>query len=293
MLRAFAASTEKMSFYLSRMKYRDRLAEDLGDLKTETQAAGKVNDISAEAVHAQVLKRYRSDNDFVETPIQNFVARLSGLNALGSPSYWAVNMSQPWLIGGPVIGAEFGMPKTLVELGKGMKDAFKMLEASVSANGELTNLNWDKGNLTEDEKAFMQDMVEHGRISINITAELGALAKSPGSAGAVMDRVSNAVMWPATQVETVNRVMTALAAYRLATKAGQDPAKASHTAEDMLIDSQIDYSNVNAPYVMKAGSVPFFGKLMFQFRKYQHAMAQLLILNGGEGTEIQKGNVGS
>jgi len=85
-------------------------------------------------------------------------------------------------------------------------------------------------------------------------------------------------MWPAHQVETVNRVATALAAYRLARRKGIQHDAALDYADNVIVETQVDYSNVNAPRPMKHGAVPF-GKLIFQFRKYQQAMAQLIVQN--------------
>jgi hypothetical protein len=74
-----------------------------------------------------------------------------------------------------------------------------------------------------------------------------------------------------------NRLTTALAAYRLEQKKGHDAA-VEYTRE-IITESQIDYSNDNAPRWMKHNA--FTGaKLFSQFRKYQWAMAYTIAANG-------------
>ena len=79
-------------------------------------------------------------------------------------------------------------------------------------------------------------------------------------------------------MEAVNRIMMALAVYRLERAKGSTPEVATRAADDIIIDTQIDYANVNAPRLLKHGAIPG-GKLIFQFRKYQHAMLQLILEN--------------
>ncbi|MGS7337819.1 hypothetical protein, partial [Enterobacter kobei] len=80
------------------------------------------------------------------------------------------------------------------------------------------------------------------------------------------------------QTEIVNRVATALAAYRLERKAAAaTPAlswepKARAYAERMVVDSHLDYTPENAPRLMRAESLGGLGRLVWQFKKYQQGM---------------------
>ena len=274
MLRSFAQATEKMSFYLSRFEYRDQISEHLQDIKAESIDADTGTDVTAQQIYQQVLKRYKADLDHHETPIQNAIARISGLYHLASPAYWFVNSTQPWIIGAPYAAARLGgMSKVLPEMRKAFGESYKLIKDTVSNDGALSPLNVNTVK-NEGERNMLNYLIDHGRIDINITAELGALAQSGVTN---IDKISNLAMWPAHQVETSNRLTLALAVWRLARKQGMAPDKALQLVDDTIVDTQIDYSNVNAPYLMKTGVTPM-GKLIFQFRKYQHSMVQLLAL---------------
>jgi len=160
------------------------------------------------------------------------------------------------------------------ELRTGMVDASTMVKNMIQNDGLFADLDVTSLSNT-NEQEMLQHLIDIGHIDSNITLDLGVIARGDTD---VLSKMSRWTMWPAHQVETVNRVMVALAAYRMATTNGMTKNKAIEFADKTVIDTQIDYSNVNAARFMKNGAVPF-GKLMFQFRKYQHAMIQLLLMN--------------
>lgn len=279
MLRSFASTVERDSFYLARLKYGQQLTEDLYELKNQAE------DPKHQQVAEEVVKRHAMDLEFKHTPIQNALARASGIYHLFSPSYWMVNATQPWFIGAPYLAARYGMGKSLSALRTGFVDAGGLVKKMVKRDGLFTTL--DVSSIQDpQEREMLEYLIDKGRIDINITHDLGVMAKGGTSK---LAKLSHLTMWPAHQVETVNRVMVALAAYRMARQGGARSGPMSHTdatafADKTVVDTQVDYSNVNATRLMKHNGFPF-GKLVFQFRKYQHAMVQLLFLNAKKAFE--------
>lgn len=278
MLRSFASTVEKNSFYLSRFKYSDVLAKDLQNIKREADAG----DLKTQQVYAEILKRRQLDLEYKETPIQNALAKMSGMWHLVSPSYWLVNSTQPWLIGAPVIASKYGMGRTLNALRSAFVDAARLVRDTVrpvTASGKRIYTPFaelDISNFgTLEEREMLQTLIDRGRIDINIMHDLGVIARGGSDK---LSRAATVSMWPAHQIETVNRLMVALASYRLAKANGESHKAAVAIADRMIVDTQVDYSDINAPRPMKHGAVPL-GKLIFQFRKYQHAMAQLILNN--------------
>jgi len=271
MLRAFATTVDKSAFYLARMKYSRQISRALYDL--EQQAKG---DFRLGNVYEEISKRHALDMEYFPSPIQNAIAKASGIYHLVSPSYWTVNATQPWFIGAPVIAARHGMGKTFSALRAGTADAFRLLQAGVQRNGAFSDLDINEDVIANpDERRMLQHMLDRGRIDINVTHDLGVMSRGGSDWLSSMTRMA---MWPAHQVETVNRIATSLAAYRLARRKGLRHEAALDYADTMIVETQVDYSNVNAPRPMKHGAIPL-GKLIFQFRKYQQAMAQLIVNN--------------
>ncbi len=284
-LRVFASTIERNAFYMSRLKYNPRVTQTLYDLRKQARNPQE------QQVANEVLLRHNLDMMYIDQPYQNFLAKLSGIYHLFSPSYWFVNATQPWFIGAPYMAARFGMGRTASQLRSGFVDAGIMVYNTIDEGGLFADL--DTSTLADaGERDMLEYLIKKGRIAINTAQDLGVLAKGDTDVLSVASRMT---MWPAHQVESINRVMTALAAYRMsmedARAAGTPTAeavkKATAFADKVIIDTQIDYSNVNAARFMKPGAVPL-GKLIFQFRKYQHAMAQLLFLNAKKAFPVGK-----
>ena len=104
-----------------------------------------------------------------------------------------------------------------------------------------------------------------------------------GTLGAIpraMSKAVHAMTAASRQVEVVNRISAAMAAYRLAE---DNPSAVKMSPLDYAIDvlgnTQGDYSSLNAPRFF--GSFAF-SKIVFQFRKFQLMQAALLIKNVNE-----------
>jgi len=280
MLRSFASTVESNAFYLSRMQHAKDLANTLYDMGQESAEGG--NSFDTGRVVREIRKRRDLDMKYTETPIQNALARVSGMYHLVSPSYWTVNASQPWFIGAPVMDARYPGKNAAKKLGKASVEGMKLANSVIKEGGVFADLDVNtkdaKGEYlikSKEERELLSDLIKHGRIDINITSDLGVMARGETGALSTVTRYS---MWPAHQVEIVNRVAVALATYRMAKASGESHTKAMASADKMIVDTQIDYSDVNAPRFMKREAMPL-SRLVFQFRKYQHAMAQLLIMN--------------
>jgi DNA-binding MarR family transcriptional regulator len=286
MLRAFATTIEKNAFYMSRFKYRDTLTENMIAMKEDARKHDSDLSTKYEKIYQEVKARHALDLEYHDTPFWNGVAQASGMFHLVSPSYWMVNATQPWFIGAPVMAARFGMGKTLGEMRSSFSDAAKLVKATIKPidTKDASKSGWkpfndlDTSNIKDkNERAMVDQLINRGRIDINVTHDLGVMARGGSDQ---LSRLSTLSMWPAHQTEVINRLTVAMATYRLARKKGMTHEKAVELTDEMVIDTQIDYSNVNAARPMKNGAfLGGFGKLVFQFRKYQHAMVQLLVQN--------------
>jgi hypothetical protein len=90
------------------------------------------------------------------------------------------------------------------------------------------------------------------------------------------------------KVEAVNRVSTALAAYRLEIKDGSTPAQALEYADEVISQTHGDYTRINAPRLFNTPG----GKVALQFRKFQliqlTLLAKLVYNSVKGGTKAEK-----
>jgi len=272
MQRNIAASMLKDSFYLSRMEHTDEMNAALNSVRTEADdmaRRGAPDAVKLQEVAAELERRQTASMQYTETPLQDFASAVSYVYFLGvSPGFLFANMMQPFMISAPMLAARHGA-RTFSAMGKAYADVASMVTKSLKGNwrGEL---DFERSDLKADEKAMLHHLLQQRLLSVTLTHDLAAT--SEGKTGS---RFMRAISLPSHHVEVMNRVGTALAAYRMElARTGGNTAAAMAYAQKVLADTHFDYSTENAPYFMKPGVVPL-GKLLFQFKKYQAGMISL------------------
>jgi hypothetical protein len=136
-------------------------------------------------------------------------------------------------------------------------------------------------------------LYEHNKLDLTQLSDMGMLAD--GIDPRLM-KAQKAFGWATHHIEMVNRISTALAAYRL------EKARNPSASQEALIgkaihavdSTQLDYSAENAAYFMKQG-VGFgnLNKVIFQFRKYQQGMLYLMFRNAQQAFKGDKQALGA
>lgn len=274
--RAFAAAAVRNAWSISRLEHGDELREALAELR-----AGR--DDRAVVVGNELTKRFMNDMEFREA--NRFLVGLSNLSYMTylgfSPSFYLTNMSQPWTVSVPLMAARHGLRSAGAEMLKATGEVMQALKNDWVKGGKTTEFDLDLGFLKDEgERRIVQELLDKGIIDITIEHDLGTAAVG-GSPGQGTGRFARAMNFMPRQTEIVNRVATALAAYRLERKAAAaTPAlswepKARTYAERMVVDSHLDYTPENAPRLMRAESLGGLGRLVWQFKKYQQGMIYL------------------
>lgn len=274
--RAFAAAAVRNAWSISRLEHGDELREALAELR-----AGR--DDRAVVVGNELTKRFMNDMEFRET--NRFLVGLSNLSYMTylgfSPSFYLTNLSQPWVVSVPLMAARHGLRNAGAEMLKATGEVMQALKNDWIKGGKTTEFDLDLGFLKDEgERRMVQELLDKGIIDITIEHDLGTAAAG-GSPGQGTGRFARVMNFMPRQTEIVNRVATALAAYRLERKAAAaTPAlswepKARAYAERMVVDSHLDYTPENAPRMMRAESLGGLGRLVWQFKKYQQGMIYL------------------
>ena len=302
--RNLAAYAKQASYYTAQLEFGWKMAESLRGMDafvSRRQAGPK--DTSTRKLRAIVNHLHDRDQMSVDLPdIQNLVRKgveYTHFFMLTSPSYWAINATQPWLVSAPTMAGRHGWGQTIAAMGAVQKLIKSPLieQAGSSKGGFAAFFKGGKGKL-EDAFDVIHQLEEHIRknapsqadeyitlleklrgehiIDINVFTEMRDQAA--GKSQSAMDKTIDASRIMAHLTEVNNRVLTALSAYQLEINKGSSVEEATKYAGDMVSQTQFNYSSSNKPPLFQAGG-PLGGvaPLMFQFMQWpQHMYAHLI-----------------
>ena len=280
MRRAFATAALRNANYISRLEYAGDMQAALAELRTagDHQSARLGNELGAR--YAMSLQPENPSS------VLNAIGSASYVTYLGmSPSFLLMNLAQPWVISVPVMAARngVGMGRAAAEMGRATKEVMAAMRASYKAEksragGTLgaARFELDMGLFkNKAERAMLDELFNKGLIDITFEREVGAI--SEGRAETLWGKTVELASLPAHHTEVVNRVATALAAYRIEASKGGTPEEAAAYAERIVHETHLDYSTENAPRLFnKYGQI---GRLVLQFKKYGQGMLYLNVKN--------------
>ena len=271
--RAFAASSMRNAWHLSRLEYNLAMHDKLTELRTSGTDDAKL-------IGNELAKRFVQEMTFDEgNGLASWLANASYLTYLGlSPSFFVLNAAQPWTISLPVMAGRFGMGAPAAELYKAFTEVGGAMRSSMK-DQKTWRFELDLTKFKdEQERNMLSQLFDKGVIDVTIEHDLGSIAS--GDSESAWGKTLQFASLPAHHTEVVNRVMTALAAYRLdkkhSAKQGTTGAaaerKATDYAERIVAETHLDYSPENAPRLMRPGMFGGFGRVVFQFKKYIQGM---------------------
>lgn len=258
--RAYAQNMGSGANYLAKLRYADRMAEQL-DVMQDFVDGRKYEEGFDQRQLQRVADEMRKRHEAVMNPNPSKLAQaLTGFGFLWmmgmSPASAIVNLSQTAMVAYPVMAAKWGYADAARELLR----ASKQIGLKV---GEKFNTIED--SLNGDEKAAFQKAVDYGVIDLSQAHDLAGVANGdPGLAGSAWQKVMDKASWLFHHAEKFNRQVTFVAAYRLAKQAGADSEAAFEQAKKATYDGHFDYAAQNRPRFMM-GNV---AKVVFLFKQY-------------------------
>lgn len=266
MMRAFATQGQADAYLLSALKYQQPLLQAIEELKTAAKRS--TNSFERTRLRNELLDRHYMDLDFRPTPIQDKVMAASSFwMLLTSPGYYVVNMTQPWIMTQPVLGAKYGYAASASAIATGTADAAKVLANSTMQ--EAADLTQFEG--TPEEKRMLTELQQRGTLDFGIAAELGYW-QGTGTISKGLSKVMRLFSLGVRKVEVINRMSSALAGFRLAYNSQEHASKSAEDryaaalkyADQLVVETHGDYSNQNAPRLIR-----MLPKFVTQFRKFQ------------------------
>jgi hypothetical protein len=259
MIASFGTQGRADANFLASLQYSEQISNDLNRMREE---AKKGNRERKSEVLNEIVDRYADSLDVPNTPILNKLTRMSSVYFLAtSPAYYLQNLTQPFMMSVPAMAGEHNYAKVNAELFRAYGELAPMMKsASLMKQLDFTKVPADVQNA-------INQLVNRGRVDIGLDTEIGEFKVDGESRfGAAWNSVDKGLRAAVQKGEAINRLSTAIAAYRLAmSKKGATAEDAINYAERILLETHGDYSRFNAPRVFNTS----FGRIALQFRKFQ------------------------
>jgi len=266
MMRAFATQGRATASFIASMENSGDIYDTLRDMKKEADGYdGAGTRAERRRYYNEFMKRHFMGMDYQPSPfVDKALSTTSMWMLLTNPAYYLQNMTQPFMMSLPVIAGKHGYNRSWKEMTRAYTDI-----ASVIRKHGVSEESYSK--LPEDVRQVVETLVNRGRIDISLEQDLGRWRSSEDSKFAKFGQASELLRSMAQDIETINRVATAVAAYRLEVKRS-NPTNAVNYADKIIYTTHGDYSGFNAPRISRSS----IGRLATQFRKFQLIQISLM-----------------
>jgi hypothetical protein len=266
MMRAFATQGRATASFIASMENSGDIYDTLRDMKKEADGYdGAGTRAERRRYYNEFMKRHFMGMDYQPSPfVDKALSTTSMWMLLTNPAYYLQNMTQPFMMSLPVIAGTHGYNRSWKEMTRAYTDI-----ASVIRKYGVSEESYSK--LPEDVRQVVETLVNRGRIDISLEQDLGRWRSSEDSKLAKFGQASELLRSMAQDIETINRVATAVAAYRLEVKRS-NPTNATNYADKIIYTTHGDYSGFNAPRISRST----LGRLATQFRKFQLIQISLM-----------------
>lgn len=265
--RAFAQNVFHGASYLAKLRYGDRLQDELGEMQRRVDAGASdpnFDSVKAQQVVDEMVKRHDAAMNPKTNAVSTALTSLGFMFHLGlSPASAMVNLTQTALVAYPVMAAKWGFGKASTALLKASGEAAR-------GKNDIT------GSLSPEEKAAFDEAVRSGVIDVTMAHDLAGIAQGEDqNVSWKLRPAMRAASWLFHHAEKFNRQITFVAAYRLAREAGAGDKAAYEQAVQATYDGHFDYSSNNRPRVMQ-GNV---ARVVLLFKQYGQNMVYTLVRN--------------
>ena len=270
MLRSFATQGRADAQFLATAKYTPQMSEAINEMRRETKDS-RGNKLEKSQIFNEIMARHNQSLTYDDSSWSDVAAKANRVTSVWmlatSPMYYLQNLTQPIMLSVPFMA--------------GRHNYFKAQAALIKAYSQLGGLlknakideQFDFENVPADVRKMISTLVDRGRIDIGMETELGKFQVAGESKVAQgvnkVDRIMRSV---SQKMEAINRVSTAIAAYRLELAKTGSIKDATEYADNVISQTHGDYTRNNAPRAFNTN----VGKVALQFRKFQ--LIQLTLL---------------
>jgi hypothetical protein len=267
MLQSFTLQGRADANFLAAVQYNDRTQEALQKMRKQAKQGG--NRTRKSELLNELNARYIQSLEYEPNQMVQKLNRLTSMYFLStSPGYYLQNFTQPWMMSLPVMAARHGYPKTAGAIYNAYFDLKDVMKSA-----KLFDQQFDFSKVPNDIKDVIETLVNRSEIDIGISTEMGEFTiEGQGPVTDTWNKVDKGLRLAVQKVEAINRLTTAIAAYRLELEKTGNRDLAVDYASSIINDTHGDYSAFNAPRMFNTN----VGKVALQFRKFQLIQLGLL-----------------
>lgn len=258
MMRAFATQGRANAHFLAGLKTNGAINDNLRSMKEEA-GEHRTGRAQRQELFNEILRRHTSHLEYSPSPLIDKAMGFSSVwLLLTNPSYYLVNALQPWMMTQPMMAGRHGYGKSASALMKAYSEVAPLLK-----DGAITEDDYSK--LPADVRQAVEELANQGKIDISMDSELGRFESPSDSPMRHFDWAVGKMQRATQTVEAVNRLSSAVAAYRLEKERTGSHEAAVAYAGKVIYETHGDYTGFNAPRFMRKGVL----RLATQFRKFQ------------------------
>ena len=259
MLQSFTRQGRADANFLASVEFEPLIQDALQSMRNEVRGGNRER---KSEIFNELTKRYV---DSLETKGNAFITGLTNTASkyflASSPAYYMQNLTQPFMMSLPAMAGRHDYTKA----GKALFDAYAEL-GPLFKNVKLFDQQFDFDKVPADVKAAIKELVNQGQIDIGLATEINEYkVDADNKLGKFAQRLNKSMRLAVQKAEAINRLSTAIAAYRLEFAKTKDAEKATQYAASILADTHGDYTAMNAPRIFNSQ----WGKIALQFRKFQ------------------------
>jgi hypothetical protein len=273
-MRAYSHNMFHGAYQLARLRHSHKMQAYLDDMDKEAAIATDTD--KAKDIYNEMVKRHNWAMNPTSSPWAAKATSLGFAWYLGvTPAAAFVNTTQTWMVGLPVLGSRYGF----------VESAKALLQASMDfIKG---GFHVDKALTDPKERAAFKEFERRGLIDKTLAHDLAGVSEGGLNYSSTMHKVMGYISFFFHHAERYNREVTAMAAFRLARKAGE--AEPLEVAEELTLDSHFDYSNAERARFMQNDAA----KVLLLFRQHSLNMTYRLLRDTnnamrGESAEVKR-----
>ena len=259
MLQSFTQQGRADANFLASVEYEPKIQEALQQMRNQSRTGDRER---KSEIFDELTQRYAGTLDPQPSPFINGLTNLASKFFLAtSPGYYLQNLTQPFMMSLPAMAGRHDYTKAAAEMAKAYTELGPLFK-----DVKLFDEQFDFSKVPADVRTAINNLVNQGKIDIGLATEINEYkVEADGKLSQFAQRLNKGMRMAVQKTEAVNRLSTAIAAYRLEFAKTKDVDKATQYAADILTDTHGDYTAFNAPRAFNTQ----WGKVALQFRKFQ------------------------
>jgi hypothetical protein len=259
MLQSFTQQGRADANFLASVEYEPKIQDALQQMRNQSRTGDRER---KSEIFDELTQRYAGTLDPQPSPFINGLTNLASKFFLAtSPGYYLQNLTQPFMMSLPAMAGRHDYTKAAAEMAKAYTELGPLFK-----DVKLFDEQFDFSKVPADVRTAINNLVNQGKIDIGLATEINEYkVEADGKLSQFAQRLNKGMRMAVQKTEAVNRLSTAIAAYRLEFAKTKDADKATQYAADILTDTHGDYTALNAPRAFNTQ----WGKVALQFRKFQ------------------------